>query len=76
MTEQIEAVLASLRPMLALHRGNIELVSYDEEAGIVTVKFLGMCAGCPLSAITLHEGIEEELRHRIPGVKTVVAVSD
>ncbi len=58
--------------MLALHAGNIELVAVDE--GVVKVRLLGTCHGCPLSGLTLKAGVEELLKERVPGVERVEAV--
>lgn len=76
MREQIEAVLEEVRPALAMHGGNVELVSADEESGIVKMRFLGTCKGCPMSSITMKMGIEMALMEAIPSVKEVVAVED
>ncbi len=73
MIEQIEKALAEVRPMLALHAGNIELVGVED--GTVKVRLLGTCRGCPLSQLTLKAGVEEMLKERVPGVKSVEAVA-
>ena len=72
MNEQIEKTLEEIRPMLALHAGNIEFVGVDE--GVVKVRMLGTCHGCPLSQLTLKAGVEELLKEKVPGVKAVEAV--
>lgn len=72
MREQIERALEEIRPMLARHLGNIEFVKFEN--GVVYVRFLGTCHGCPLSQLTLKAGVEEILRSKINGVKSVVAV--
>lgn len=72
MKEAVEKTLAEVRPMLALHAGNIELV--DVEDGVVKVRMLGTCHGCPLSALTLKAGVEELLKEKIPGIRCVEAV--
>lgn len=58
--------------MLALHAGNIELVAVED--GIVKVRLLGTCRGCPLSELTLKAGVEELLKERVPAVKAVQSV--
>lgn len=73
MSEEIEKILEQIRPMLALHAGNIEFVSYD--AGVVKVRLLGTCHGCPLSQLTLKAGVEELLREKIPSVERVEAIA-
>jgi Fe-S cluster biogenesis protein NfuA len=52
--------------------GNVELVAV--EGGTVKVKLVGACAGCPMSKITLKNGIEKILKQEIPEVKEVIAV--
>jgi len=74
MKEKILAVLDAVRPMLAMHKGNVEFVDFDEPTGVVKVKFLGMCHGCPLSDLTLKSGIEELMKEHVPAVREVVAV--
>jgi len=53
------------------HGGSIELVAVSEE-GDVTIRMAGACRGCPMSALTLKHGIEEQLRILVPGVRKVV----
>lgn len=74
MTEEIEKALAEIRPMLALHAGNIEFMGFEE--GVVRVRLLGTCQGCPLSQLTLKAGVEALLKERVPGVKSVQAVEE
>ena len=73
MKEKIENILEEIRPMLAMHAGNIEFVDYRD--GIVKVRLLGTCHGCPLSQLTLKAGVEELLKQRMPGVREVEAVA-
>ena len=72
MQEKVQSALAEIRPMLAQHLGDIEFVKLEN--GIVYVKMLGMCDGCPLSVLTLKGGIEELLKMRVPGIAGVEAV--
>lgn len=75
MKDRIEAILDEIRPNLAMHKGNVELVDVDQEQGIVFVKFLGGCEGCPMSQITLKMGIEVYLTDKMPEIKEVQAVN-
>ncbi|MEK7636092.1 MAG: NifU family protein [Patescibacteria group bacterium] len=70
---EIEKVLQKVRPMLALHKGNVEFVDFKD--GVVYVKLLGTCNGCALSQLTLKAGIEELLKDSIHGIKSVEAVN-
>jgi Fe-S cluster biogenesis protein NfuA len=72
MKEKVEVVLNKIRPSLVADGGNVELV--DVEDGIVKVKLVGACAGCPMSQMTLKMGIEKLLKKEIPEVQEVVSV--
>jgi Fe-S cluster biogenesis protein NfuA len=74
MTEQekVQAVLNKIRPSLQADGGDIELVSVKD--GIVSVKLQGHCAGCPMSQMTIKNGVERILKQQVPEVKEVVAI--
>lgn len=72
--DKIIAVLSKIRPSLQMDGGDVELVSFDEKSGIASVRLIGMCAHCPMSAVTLKQGIEETIREEIKEVKEVKAV--
>ncbi len=72
MQDKVEEVLDKVRPVLVRDGGNVELVGVD--GGTVRVKLVGACAGCPMSTLTLKNGIERILKQEIPEVKEVVAV--
>ncbi len=72
MREKVEEVLNKIRPALKADGGDVELV--DIKDGIVSVKLTGHCAGCPMSTMTLKNGIERMLKEQISDVKQVVAV--
>lgn len=70
MKEQVEKVLLNeIRPSLQADGGDVELVGVED--GIVKVRLQGACVGCPMSQMTLKNGIENILKKRIPGVKAV-----
>jgi Fe-S cluster biogenesis protein NfuA len=70
--EKVKVVLDKVRPYLVRDGGNVELVEVN--GGTVKVKLVGACAGCPMSKMTLKNGIERILKQEIPEVKEVVAV--
>jgi Fe-S cluster biogenesis protein NfuA len=72
MKEKVEAVLDQIRPALQADGGNVELV--DVKDGTVSVKLTGHCAGCPMSTMTLKNGIERILKEKLPEVKQVISV--
>lgn len=69
MREKVEAALNEIRPMLQRDGGDVELV--DIQGGVVKVRLQGACAGCPMSQMTLRNGIERVLKERIPEVTAV-----
>lgn len=73
MKERVEEVLNKIRPSLVADGGNVELVDVEDN-GIVKVKLVGACAGCPMSQMTLKMGIEKLLKKEIPEVQEVVSV--
>jgi len=73
MREQVEAVLAKLRPTLKADGGDIELI--DVKDGVVQVRLTGACHGCPMSEMTLKHGVEKALKESLPEIKSVVPVN-
>ncbi|GAB6933702.1 NifU family protein [Calditerricola satsumensis] len=73
LKEQVQEVLDKLRPFLQRDGGDVELVDVDEN-GIVKLRLMGACGGCPASTITLKAGIERALLEEVPGVKGVEQV--
>jgi len=73
MREKVEAILDKIRPHLQADGGDVELVDVDDD-GVVKVRLQGACMGCPMSTITLQQGIARILKEQIPEVKEVVAV--
>jgi Fe-S cluster biogenesis protein NfuA len=69
MKIEVERVLSDIRPQLQADGGDIELV--DVEEGIVKVRLKGACAGCPMSKMTLKNGVERYLKSKIQGIKKV-----
>jgi len=72
--EKVEAALELVRPSLQADGGGVELVGTDDKTGIVRIRLTGHCAGCPMSQMTLKNGIERILKQEVPEVKTVLAV--
>jgi Fe-S cluster biogenesis protein NfuA len=72
--ERIERTLDTLRPYIASHRGQVEVVDFDEGEGRLLLRLGGSCHGCSASSVTLKQGIEQRLRELVPEVKSVDAV--
>ena len=71
----VAAVLDLIRPSLMADGGDVTLVDVTDD-GTVTVELTGACKGCPLSALTLANGIERILKERVPGVTRVVPAEE
>ena len=72
--QRIEEVLDSIRPAIRADGGDVQLLEFDEASGVVEVRLMGACESCPISMMTLKEGIEKRLRSSVPGVVEVTAV--
>jgi Fe-S cluster biogenesis protein NfuA len=70
LREKVEDALQKVRPSLQADGGDVQLVDVDEN-GLVKVKLMGACAGCPMSQMTLKMGIEKVLKQNIPEVTSV-----
>jgi Fe-S cluster biogenesis protein NfuA len=69
--DDVKAVLDLIRPNLQMDGGDIQFVDVNED-GVVSVELQGACNGCPLSQMTLANGVERILKERVPGVTRVV----
>lgn len=71
--EKIENALNKIRPSLQADGGDVELVEITDD-GVVNVRLTGACAGCPMSQMTLKEGVERMLKSEVPEIKSVETV--
>jgi len=71
--EKIEGAIGDIRPNLQADGGDVELLDVSDD-GVVRVKLLGACGGCPMAQMTLKMGIEKHLKSVVPEIKEVVAV--
>ncbi|UCF57879.1 MAG: NifU family protein [Deltaproteobacteria bacterium] len=72
MREKVEEALQDIRPSLQADGGDVELV--DVRNGIVKVRLTGACGCCPMSQLTLKQGIENYIKKAIPEVLSVEEV--
>ncbi|MFN2370163.1 MAG: NifU family protein [Candidatus Krumholzibacteriia bacterium] len=72
MIDRIQAVLEEIRPALQADGGDVEFIDFNE--GVVTVRMKGACGGCPMSMMTLKNGIEARMKARIPEVQAVESI--
>jgi Fe-S cluster biogenesis protein NfuA/nitrite reductase/ring-hydroxylating ferredoxin subunit len=72
LNERVEAALEGVRPMLASHGGDVELVKVKPPA--VEVRFIGACDGCPASALTFHAGVKKAVQDACPEITDIIQV--
>jgi Fe-S cluster biogenesis protein NfuA len=65
----VNEALEEIRPYVHSHGGEMELVGVSN--GVVTLRLMGSCQGCPSSEVTLTQGIEQALRERWPGFRHI-----
>lgn len=68
--ERLEDALASVRPYLQGHDGDVELVSVTPP-DTVEIRLVGSCDGCPASSLTLREGVEKAIHEHCPEITTI-----
>ncbi len=70
VTTRVEQALESVRPYLGSHGGDVELLEVSEE-GVVRLRLLGTCDGCPSSSVTLKLAVEGAIESAAPEISTI-----
>ena len=73
MKEKVQAAIEKIRPMLKADGGDVELIDVSD-SGVVQVRLQGACSGCPMSQMTLKNGIERIIKQEVPEVTAVESV--
>jgi len=74
MKDRVEQVINRIRPAVQMDGGDIELI--DVVDGLVKLRLVGSCSGCPSSTMTLKMGIERAIRAEVPEITGVEAISE
>lgn len=74
MSDEILRILERIRPYLQSDGGDVEFVNLTED-GVVQVRWVGRCAACPVSSVTMRLTVERMLKRSLSFVNRVVAVS-
>ena len=72
MREKVEAAIDKIRPVLQADGGDVELIDINE--GVVSIRLKGACGGCPMSTMTVKNGIERIIKETVPEVTEVVSI--
>ncbi len=68
---ELRALIELMRPSVQADGGDLELVSFDVESGVVEVELRGACSSCAISSATLQGGVDRILRGRLDWVTEV-----
>ena len=70
--KRVQAALAEIKPKIQADGGDIDLVAVENNT--VKVRLRGACVGCPMSALTLKQGVERIIKQKVPEIQSVEAV--
>jgi Fe-S cluster biogenesis protein NfuA len=70
--KKVQKALAEIKPQIQADGGDIDLVAIEN--GTVKVRLQGACVGCPMSALTLKQGVERLIKAKVPEIQSVEAV--
>jgi Fe-S cluster biogenesis protein NfuA len=70
--KKVQKALAEIKPQIQADGGDIDLVAVEN--GTVKVRLRGACVGCPMSALTLKQGVERLIKAKVPEIQSVEAV--
>ena len=73
MRDKVQTALNQIRPTLQNDGGDVVLVDVTED-GVVKVRLTGACKGCPMSEVTLKQGIEKYLKSEVSEVSSVESI--
>jgi Fe-S cluster biogenesis protein NfuA len=71
-TRVAQVLAEEVWPALQMDGGDVEVVEVCD--GVVRVRLLGTCSGCPSTVMAVVMGLEQELRKRLPEVEYLEAV--
>ena len=74
LKDNVSSAIDEIRPLLHMDGGDCEVVDVDEAHGVVHLRLLGACGGCPMSTLTLKSGIERRVKERVPQIREVVTL--
>ncbi len=70
VTTRVEQALEGVRPYLGSHGGDVELLGVSE-GGVVRLRLLGSCDGCPSSSVTLKLAVEGAIEAAAPEITSI-----
>lgn len=76
LEKQINTEIEAMRPFIQADGGDISFCCFNAKTGTVEVKLHGACVGCPISAVTLQDGVLENLKFKFKEVKKITISAD
>lgn len=73
MRAALDAAVEAIRPAIQMDGGDMIVHELRAAEGVVDIELTGACVGCPMSTVTLKQGVERILTDRVPGLKQVRA---
>jgi Fe-S cluster biogenesis protein NfuA len=73
---ELRSLIELMRPAVQADGGDLELVAFDVDSGLVEVQLQGACSSCAISSATLQGGVDRILRSRLDWVTEVVGGVD
>lgn len=74
LEQKVKNVIDQIRPYLEADGGNIEFINLTDD-NVVKVELQGACATCPMSIMTLKQGVEQAMIKALPQIKSVEATN-
>jgi len=73
---RVLAALDSVRPYMESHGGNVEVLGIDEHEGILHLRMMGSCDGCPSSSVTLQHAVKQAIEEAAPEIVHIDVVDE
>lgn len=70
----VETAIDSIRPYLKTDGGDVRVVDIDDDM-VVSIELLGSCGTCPMSPMTMKNGVEEAIKRVVPSITKVIAIN-
>jgi Fe-S cluster biogenesis protein NfuA len=74
LIKKAQEVIDQIRPYLEADGGNIKFIEITDD-NIVKVELQGACRSCPMSLMTLKNGVEQAMKKALPEIKAVEATN-
>jgi len=74
LIQKVKNVIDQIKPYLEADGGSISFVEITDE-NVVNVELHGACRSCPMSLMTLKNGVEQAMVKAVPEIKSVEAIN-